>query len=288
MFSTIVSPQQLTQLLAQNSPSCCLLDCRFSLADRQYGQRVYSEGHISGAHYLDLDKDLASAVAPGTGRHPLPDMERLVARLRACGVTAGVQVVVYDDCAGAMAARAWWLLRGLGLDSVAVFDGGIGAWVSSGGTLSREVPAAIESDLESTPWPGHWSGTGVFSTAEVQDNLQQAQFVLVDARSAERFRGEQEPIDPVAGHIPGALNRPLTDNLDQGRFKSPQLLKQEWEALLAGRNARQVVHMCGSGVTACHNQLAMQIAGLNGSGLYPGSWSEWIQDPQRPVATGPA
>jgi thiosulfate/3-mercaptopyruvate sulfurtransferase len=283
MYSTIISPQQLAQLLAQPGQDCCLLDCRFSLADKGYGRRVYGEGHLAGAYYLDLDKDLASAIGPGTGRHPLPDMDQLMARLRACGVAPGVQVVVYDDCGGAMAARAWWLLRMLGLASVAVLDGGIADWLGRGGVLDTGVPELVASS-----WQGTWSGAATVSSAEVLDNLREEYFVLVDARSAERFRGEQEPIDPVAGHVPGALNRPLTDNLVQGRFKSPQALKQEWLALLGGRNARQVVHMCGSGVTACHNLLSMQIAGLDGSGLYPGSWSEWIQQPLHPVATGPA
>jgi thiosulfate/3-mercaptopyruvate sulfurtransferase len=284
-FSTIVSPQQLTQLLAADASACRLLDCRFSLADRGYGRRVYDDGHIPGAHYLDLDEDLAGPIMPGSGRHPLPDMARLVARLRACGVGSGVQVVLYDDCSGAMAARAWWLLRGLGLESVAVLDGGVDAWVGEGGVLSSERPAEAEAHRDAL-WQGDWSGTGVLDTAGVETNLAQGRFVLVDARSGERFRGEQEPIDPVAGHVPGALSRPLTDNLQQGRFKSPQALNREWTALLDGRPASQVVHMCGSGVTACHNQLAMEIAGLAGSGLYPGSWSEWIQDPLRPVATG--
>ena len=283
MYSTLISPQQLAQLLSQPDQQACLLDCRFSLADRGYGRRVHGEGHLAGAYYLDLDEDLACAVGPGTGRHPLPDMDRLMARLRACGAAPGVQVVVYDDCSGAMAARAWWLLRMLGLASVAVLDGGIAAWLARGGVLDTGMPEPV-----APVWRGSWSGAGTVSTAEVQDNLEHGHFVLVDARSAERFRGEQEPIDPVAGHVPGALSRPLTDNLQQGRFKSPQLLKHEWLALLGGRDAGQVVHMCGSGVTACHNRLAMHIAGLEGSGLYPGSWSEWIQDPQRPVATGPA
>lgn len=282
-FSTIVSPQQLKQLLAQDASQCCLLDCRFSLADKGYGRRLYGEGHIAGAHYLDLDDDLASPVAPGTGRHPLPDMDALMARLRACGIDAARQVVVYDDCGGAMAARAWWLLRGLGLASVAVLDGGIGAWVAEGGALSAEIPVAAESS-----WQGEWSATGVLDSTAVEENLLSEQLILVDARSAERFRGEQEPIDPVAGHVPGALNRPMGDNLQQGRFKNPQQLKDEWNSLLGGRNANLVVHMCGSGITACHNLLSMQIAGLDGAGLYPGSWSEWIQDPLRPVATGPA
>ncbi|UTW11907.1 sulfurtransferase [Marinobacterium rhizophilum] len=286
MFNTIVSPQQLRQLLAGDASACCLLDCRFSLADKGYGRRVYAEGHIPGAYYLDLDEDLAAPVVAGSGRHPLPDMARLVARLRGCGVEPDVQVVLYDDCSGAMAARGWWLLRGLGLASVAVLDGGINAWMGEGAVPSVELPA---KPVTSEPrWQGCWSGEGVFDAAMVADNLAQASFVLVDARSGERFRGEQEPIDPVAGHVPGALNRPLTDNLQQGRFKSPQQLRDEWSTLLGGRSASQVVHMCGSGVTACHNQLAMEIAGLVGSGLYPGSWSEWIQEPLRPVATGPA
>ncbi len=287
MYSTIVSAQQLAQLLAQPGQSGCILDCRFSLADAGYGRRLYGEGHIAGAHYLDLDQDLASPVGPDTGRHPLPDTERLIERLGACGVTQGAQVVVYDDCGGAMAARAWWLLCELGVATVAVLDGGFQAWQAFGGAVDTRIPAGAPPSVDAG-WPIALSDQGMVNTADVLENLDDAHFTLVDARSAERFRGEKEPIDPVAGHIPGALSHPLTDNLDKGCFKSPEALRKEWLAILGEHRADTVVHMCGSGITACHNQLAMQIAGLDGSRLYPGSWSEWIRDPERPVATGPA
>lgn len=277
MHRTIVSPQQLQQHL----DDWCVLDCRFSLADTGYGRRVYGEGHIPGACYLDLDRDLSSPIRPDSGRHPLPDPEALASRLRQCGVRPGIQVVVYDDCGGAMAARAWWLLRWLGLESVAVLDGGFPAWQALGASFEQKEPAGGVSDWHPRPDPA-----ALVSVGEVERNLRETTFTLVDARGAARFRGEQEPIDPVAGHVPGALNRPLTDNLEQGRFKAPETLRAEWLALLGDRSAEQIVHMCGSGVTACHNQLSMELAGLAGSRIYPGSWSEWIRDPERPVATG--
>lgn len=277
MYNTIISAQALQSLIG--SDELVVLDCRFSLADSGYGARVYSESHVPGAHYLHLDDDLSSPITPHSGRHPLPDIEQLSGLLHRCGVSSSSQVVVYDDCGGAMAARAWWLLRWLGHDAVAVLDGGYPAWSAAGGEQSV-VPAA--------------QGSGNFTVRLREDmnlDVEQvaalpARILLVDARGAERYRGEQEPIDPVAGHIPGAVNRPLTDNLNNGVFKPADQLRHEWEALLGVVEPAEVVHYCGSGVTACHNLLAMEYAGLNGSRIYAGSWSEWIRDPQRPVATG--
>ncbi|MBY4679032.1 sulfurtransferase [Marinobacterium arenosum] len=278
MHTTLVSAEQLVSHL----DDWLILDCRFDLADTEAGRRAYMAGHVPAAHYLHLDEDLSSPIRPDSGRHPLPDPARLAARLAELGLYEGRQVVVYDDLAGAMAGRAWALLRWLGHRAVAVLDGGWSAWCQQGGAVSRETPVAQAGAFQPQLQADYW-----WSVEQVQQGLAGATLSLVDARNSERFRGEQEPIDPVAGHVPGAINRPLTDNLRDGRFKPADELRAEWQALLADRPAGQpVVHMCGSGVTACHNQLAMEIAGLPGSAVYAGSWSEWIRDPQRPVTTG--
>ncbi|MFW1676795.1 sulfurtransferase [Pontibacter sp. JAM-7] len=280
MFHTLLDAETLFQTLKQDTADVLLLDCRFDLADPQAGLFAYSEGHLPGAFFLDLERHLSAPVTESTGRHPLPDPNALLATLNSFGLTAGHQVVVYDDCGGAMAARAWWLIRWLGHEAVALLDGGIQAWQAVAGELSRVMPVAeAGQDYQPRPQPQL-----ALALDALLPTLKMAKAVLVDARAAARFRGEMEPIDPVAGHVPGALNRPLTDNLVQGRFKPAEQLAREWVALLQGLPAASVVHMCGSGVTACHNLLAMEHAGLSGSRLYPGSWSEWILDPQRPVA----
>ncbi|MCP4595696.1 sulfurtransferase [Neptuniibacter sp.] len=275
MYQTIVSVETLKQNLGQ--PNWVVFDCRFNLMDTEAGQQAYAEAHIPGAFYLHLDNDLSSPISPDTGRHPLPDPTKLAEKLAQSGVDKNTQVVVYDDCGGAMAARTWWLLRWLGHDAVAVLDGGLPAWVAAE-SCSTEIPEARESGF--TP---ELHGVMNLSVDQLQQELSVGDILLVDARAAERYRGEVEPIDPVAGHVPGAENRPLTDNLADGLFKSAEQLHEEWSAVLQGAAPDQVVHMCGSGVTACHNQLSMEIAGLTGSRIYSGSWSEWIRDPNRPV-----
>jgi len=277
MYQTIVSVETLKQNLGQ--PNWVVFDCRFNLMDTEAGQQAYAEAHIPGAFYLHLDNDLSSPITPDTGRHPLPDPTQLAEKLAECGVNKNTQVVVYDDCGGAMAARTWWLLRWLGHDSAAVLDGGFPAWIAAEDS-STEIPQARESGF--TP---ELRGLMNLSVDQLQQELSVGDILLVDARAAERYRGEVEPIDPVAGHVPGAENRPLTDNLVDGRFKSADQLHEEWSAILRGSSPDQVVHMCGSGVTACHNQLSMEISGLTGSRIYSGSWSEWIRDRSRPVAT---
>ncbi|MBU0655089.1 MAG: sulfurtransferase [Gammaproteobacteria bacterium] len=275
MHTTIIDCQTLNQHLADSS--WLLLDCRFNLADTSYGERAYAESHIPGAHYLHLDHDLSSPITPESGRHPLPDVDKLAAKLASLGLNTDTQVVAYDDCGGAMAVRAWWLLRWLGHEAVAVLDGGFPAWQQQQGKLQTESPAVIQpGNFQPRMQPGF--------TVDTQQLLDSAQWLVVDARAPERFRGEKEPIDPVAGTIPGAVNRPLTDNLHNGLFKPVEQLRAEWECILNGAEPGRVVHMCGSGVTACHNQLALEIAGIPGTRLYPGSWSEWIRDPARPVA----
>jgi len=280
MFTTLISVAQLEHLLLPGHSATVVLDCRAYLTAPGKGEQVYREGHIPGAGYLNLDTDLSSPVTPDSGRHPLPDFAVLCATLRARGVSSETQVVVYDDCGGAMAARAWWLLRLLGHRQVAVLDGGYPAWLASGLSVSDQLPSPLTGNFDAAPDPAL-----ILSLEQVEGFT--AAGWLFDARPPERYRGEQEPIDPVAGHIPGAVNRPLQLNLtNDGLFKTAGQLQQEWLSFIGDYRPHQVAHYCGSGVTACHNQLAMEHAGLKGSKVYPGSWSEWIRDPQRPVAIG--
>ena len=278
MYKTLINTPNLVARLGQKDQ--IIFDCRFNLADPSAGEQAYQAGHIPGAFYLHLDPDLSSPIRADTGRHPLPDIKNFANKLAAYGLNRNTQVFVYDDNSGAFAGRTWWLLRWLGHEAVAVLDGGLTAWITAGGVLEQTQAHKPEQvgNFQAQTQPDYFLTTAVLS--------QPHPYQLIDARSAERFRGELEPIDPIAGHIPGALNHPLTDNLSNGQFKSPETLKQEWEAKLAGKSAREIVHMCGSGVSACHNLLAMEIAGLSGSRLYVGSWSEWIRDLKRPIATG--
>jgi thiosulfate/3-mercaptopyruvate sulfurtransferase len=264
-------------------PSWVVVDCRFSLMDTEAGRRAYRESHLPGARYAHLDEDLSGPITPSTGRHPLPDPARSARKLGEWGIDDRTQVVAYDDMGGMLAAaRLWWLLRWLGHEAVAVLDGGISAWRQAGLPLTAELPVVQPTVFEARPDDRLW-----LTTARVQA-LPRLE-LLVDARAAARYRGEVEPIDPVAGHIPGAANLPTEDNLAaEGRFRPADELRARFAAVLGGRSPTAVVHNCGSGVTACHNLLAMEVAGLNGSRLYAGSWSEWIRDPNRPVATGAA
>ncbi len=275
---TLISAAELQALLAGAAP-CVLLDCSFDLVDPGAGERAFAQGHLPGAVYVHLDRDLSGSKTGGNGRHPLPERRALAGRAGAWGVAPGVQVVCYDAQGMPYAARAWWLLRWLGHDTVAVLDGGAAAWVAAGGALDRElVPPrpAVAYPLLAPCMP-------TVQTSELLAWL--GRRPVLDARAGERFRGEVEPLDPVAGHIPGAINRFFKDNLQaDGRFKPAAVLRAEFEALHAA--PADVVHQCGSGVTACHNLLAMEHAGLAGSALYPGSWSEWCADPARPVARG--
>lgn len=262
-----------------------LVDCSFDLADPGAGELAYCEGHLPGAHYLHLDRDLAdhapSADGRFRGRHPLPSREAFAATLGRLGVTPATAVVAYDRQQAIFAARAWWMLRWLGHHEVAVLDGGLPAWVAAGGRLCKDIP----QPKPAAPYPVAASLVPAVDADALQAALGRVR--LIDARAAERFRGDVEPLDPVAGHIPGALNRPFKHNLDEhSRFLAPEALRAAFEPLLAGRAASEAVHQCGSGVTACHNLLAMEAAGLGGSALYPGSWSEWCADPSRPVARG--
>ncbi|RZS53031.1 sulfurtransferase [Sphaerotilus mobilis] len=271
-------------------PSLRVFDCRFDLMRPDAGQEAFLAGHIPGAGYLHLDHDLGAkgdASALCGGRHPLPSMARVAATFGRHGVGPQTTVVLYDAHGGMYAARAWWLLKWLGHGPVLLLDGGLAAWQSAGGALATG-PAADVADLGAYPLPAE-PGMAWVDAETVQSRIGRADAVLIDARAPERYRGEVEALDPVAGHIPGALNRPFGQNLDaSGRFLPAEALRAAFEPLLAGRLPDQVVHQCGSGVTACHNLLAMTLAGLPGSRLYAGSWSEWCSQPQRPIARGAA
>ncbi len=279
-YRTLVSPSELAAHV--NDGSWRIFDCRFSLNDTERGRRDYLVSHIPGAQYAHLDQDLSAPKGANTGRHPLPAPDVFAAWLGRHGIEDGVQVVAYDDGNGAIAARMWWMLRWLGHDAVAVLDGGLHAWRLANIPVSVEFPQPREARFT----PRLRSELSV-SSADVKAMVAGGRGVLIDARSAERFRGEQEPIDPVAGHVPGALNVPFPVNLDaNGRFRSADELRARYRELIGEHRPSDVVHMCGSGVTACHNLLAMEFAGLSGSRLYVGSWSEWITDPHRPISTG--
>ena len=282
VFTTLISSDDLTPHLAD--PRWVVMDCRFVLAEPAAGERAYRQGHIPGARYAHLERDLSARVTVDSGRHPLPDKERLAATLGVWGIGPASKVVVYDDAGGAMAARLWWLLRWMGHGGVAVLDGGWGQWVLDGRAVSLEVPPPAQAAFEVQPPLVEW-----VSSEALQDAMLHQAIQVLDARTAERFRGDVEPIDGVAGHIPGAMNRPLQCNLAaDGHFLPAAELRRQFTALLGPIAPQQVVHMCGSGVTACHNLLAMEHGGLSGSRLYAGSWSEWIRDPSRPVAKGAA
>jgi thiosulfate/3-mercaptopyruvate sulfurtransferase len=259
-----------------------VFDCRFDLADADFGREAYLSGHIPGASFLDLERDLSGPKTGRNGRHPLPDPARLAARLEECGVGNHTQVVAYDDASGMFAARLWWLLRWLGHRRVAVLDGGLQAWIRAAQALDDEFPEPRVATYTLSLRGGH------VDSGYVAAHLGKPGMVLIDARSPDRFRGENEMLDPVAGHIPGAINRFFRDNLEaDGCFKQASVLREEFGTLLKGHLAREVVHQCGSGVTACVNILAMEAAGFPGSLLFAGSWSEWCADPARPVARGP-
>lgn len=279
-YQLILNPAQLAALL----PDAVVFDVRHQLTDAEWGRNAYAAGHVPGAVHLHLDADLSSPTTGRNGRHPLPDAAAFAARMGALGVSANTQVVVYDQNNGTMAARLWWMLRHwLGHDAVAVLDGGWDAWVAAGLPQSTEVPQRAAARFDARVRAG-----ALVDAATVLANIGTSGFTVVDARAPERYEGRVEPLDPVGGHIPGALNRPCGQNCDaQGRFKSAEQLRGEWSGVLGQRSADAVVHQCGSGVTACHNVLAMELAGLGTARVYPGSWSEWSADSQRPVAKGP-
>lgn len=278
IYTTLVDTQMLERHLESDWR---IFDCRFVLADPPAGERAYRTSHIPGARYLHLDRVLTGPVTPQSGRHPLPDPEGLAAKLAAAGVGTTTQVIAYDDVSGAFAARLWWLLRWLGHSQVAVLDGGWQTWLIEGRPTSIELPAAGRpGNLRAEPDRSLW-----LDADQVAERQQVHAGRLFDARAPRRFRGEEEPIDPVAGHVPSAVNLPYVENVSENkRFKSVDALRARFLTALSGVPATEAACMCGSGVTACHNLLAMEVAGLKGAKLYAGSWSEWIRDPSRPVA----
>jgi thiosulfate/3-mercaptopyruvate sulfurtransferase len=263
-----------------------LVDCSFDLTDLEAGPWAYEAAHLPGAVYLHLEKDLSGTRNGRNGRHPLPEAGQFLATMAAFGCNDDTHVIAYDNAGGMYASRLWWMLRWVGHAAASVLDGGSAAWRAAGLPFEtgRSAPAAVRGNFSLRP-----TLTRSVMHAALAAQLGQGRYLIVDARSAERYRGENETLDPVAGHIPGALNRPFKDNLRaDGTFKPAAQLRAEWLAVLGGRDIGAVVSQCGSGVTGCHNLLALEIAGLGGAALYPGSWSEWCAQPGAPVATGAA
>ena len=279
MFTTLISAGDLAAHL--EDPRWIVFDCRHDLADPTAGARAYAQSHVRGAVHVSLDGDLSGEKTGRNGRHPLPAAAAFCARMAERGLRNNMQVVAYDATGGAFAARLWWMLRWVGNESVAVLDGGWNVWQKAGLPVTADAASITPGDFRGSPHD--ITVDAAFVAAEIGNPRTR----LIDARSPDRFRGENETLDPVGGHIPGATNRFFQCNLgSDGCFKPAAVLKQEFNAMLGNATPAQVVHQCGSGVTACHNLLAMEVAGLAGSRLFPGSWSEWCSDPQRPVATG--
>jgi len=287
-YSTLISTRELQSLLASEHPTV-ILDCSFDLTDAGAGERAHAAAHLPGAHYVHLDRDLSGIKTGRNGRHPLPDRQAWAGKVGNWGIAPAIQVVCYDAQGGPYAARAWWLLRWLGHSQVAVLDGGISAWTRAGGATASqafdEYNAQAQAQAQAqAPYPA--AAQPAMPSIDAGSLLARlGTLTVLDARAGERFRGEVEPLDPVAGHIPGAKLRFFKDNLQaDGRFKPAEVLRAEFAAL--GADQGEVVNQCGSGVTACHNLLAAAHAGLAIGTLYPGSWSEWCSDPSRPVAKG--
>lgn len=280
-YQTLIDVADLARLVEQGDALVC--DCRFDLNDPEAGRRDYRAGHIPGAIYVDLEQDLSAAPNGTNGRHPLPDRTAFAARMAELGVTQNGLVAAYDTVGGYYASRLWWMLRWAGHGQVAVLDGGLKGWVESGRALEQGDHQAPAGDFQASAEPR----MPVMEVEGIEANLAGGVLLVVDARTAERFAGAPHPLDTASGHIPGASNRFWQNNLTpDGRFKPAEMLAAEFRALLGERGSATTIHQCGSGVTATHNLLAMEIAGLGGSRLYPGSWSEWTSDPRRPIAKG--
>lgn len=278
-WTTLIGADELAHAIDH----CIVIDCRYDLANPRAGASAYAQAHIPSAGFIDMDTQLSAPKSGQNGRHPMPSSDAVRTLLESIGLNDDTQLVVYD-VGGMASGRLWWMTRWIGHERVAVLDGGLKAWQGAGFPVSAEAGRVRPA--------GRLSARTALSTLVDADTVAKASAnasrVLIDARAPDRFRGENETIDPVAGHIPGSLNRPWSLNLrEDGRFKPAPFLRAEFEALLAGRNASEVINSCGSGVSACHNILAMTHAGLSGAALYGGSWSEWVADPGRPVATGP-
>jgi thiosulfate/3-mercaptopyruvate sulfurtransferase len=285
MATTLIEPAELSRHLGD--ADWAIVDCRFDLARPEWGAQAFAASHIPHAHYAHLDQDLSGPRTARSGRHPLPQVEVLAATFGRLGIDERVQVIAYDQGSGAYAARLWWLLRWLGHTRVAVLNGGLAAWERAGLPLATANELRAPRRFTARPDPRLLASAAEVAAAVRSGALTGGQELLVDARSADRFAGENETIDPVAGHIPGARNHPFAANLDaQGRFLEPGQLQHLWENTLRGVSPQRLIAMCGSGVTACHNLLALETAGRPGARLYAGSWSEWITDPAHPLARG--
>ena len=282
MFDTLVETETLAAHI--EDPDWVLFDCRAALSDPEVGPRLYAASHITGARHIHLEHELSGPITPDTGRHPLPDPRNLAETLGRAGVGEDTQMVAYDDAQGAYAARLWWLARWLGHKRVAVLNGGWQQWLREERQVTQALPKHPPRHFPShEPSAEAWIAVG--DVLELVRGRKRG--LLLDARGPARYRGDEETIDPVAGHLPGAVNLPFTGNVaEDGRFKSPAELRRRFEQVMSDVRADQVICMCGSGVTACHDLLAMEAAGLKGARLYAGSWSEWIRDPTRPVASG--
>lgn len=279
MSELLISAMQLQQLL--HEPDVVVFDVRHDLMNHRLGRQQYMQAHIPGAYFLDNEAELVGEADGTNGRHPLPNLNEFAHLLLQYGIGPQTRIVVYDASQGHMAARTWWMLRWAGCENVMILDGGWQAWLEAGGLTDSHLtlPAVLDKHHDIKPE----SKLPTVTADQILQQLDQPRWTLIDARAAERYRGEKEPIDPVAGHIPGALNRPSTLNLQaDGRFKPAQQLREEFSELLGSTPIESVVCYCGSGITACHNLFALALAGLDGAKLYPGSWSEWVSDPRRP------
>ncbi len=284
MSEVFVSPAKVMSGALGDCAQPILLDCRSRIGQADEGRRLFDQEHIAGARFADLDQDLAN-LALGAGRHPLPRAKDFISACESWGIGSGssTPVVVYDDMSGAIAARAWWMLRWIGVREAYILDGGIDAWRAAGGAMSQANDEPQPRVTQPATAAGHMP---VMSVDELQGWITGDHRLLLDARAGDRFRGEVEPIDPVAGHVPGASNRPFSESLENGVLMAEESLRGSWQQTLGATSPDQVVHMCGSGVTACFNLACMEHLGLSGSSLYVGSWSEWISNPANNVATG--
>ncbi len=274
-MTPLISANQLEEII-NSGEDVLLCDCRFDLVDPLIGKKSYEESHIPGAIYVDLDKDLSGPKTGTNGRHPLPNPEAWAKTKARLGISPNTLVVAYDKQGSVYASRLWWMLKATGHANVRVLDGGLDAWNGPMGTIPR-TPTPSSEVIGVMPY------TGLVLVDEVVNNLESQKYKIVDARTEDRFHGQNETLDPVGGHIPGAMNRFFKNNLNKTAFKTPEQLFKEFSECLGPIKASEVIHSCGSGVTACHNLLAMELAGFKGSRLYAGSWSEWSADPKRPV-----
>lgn len=279
-FDTIISAQELNAII--NDENVRVFDCRFSLKDPQGGLKSYQSGHLPNAQFADMDTQLSSAMTESSGRHPLPDVEVFIQQLLKWGINNDTQVIAYDDISGAFAARLWWMMRWVGHKNVAVLNGGMKQWTEAGLNLTQENVEVAKGNFTgsaNTDW--------LVDIDTVQKELAQGKITLIDARAADRFTGKDQKTDPVPGHVPGAKNLPFGGNLtNDGVFESAEVIKQRYAEIVVDQSFSNVVNMCGSGVTACHNLLAQAVAGMPPMKLFIGSWSQWIRDPSRSIETG--